>query len=192
MPETLSQATIETITRGLNGDPFSVLGPHKVTHDGQPATAVRAFLPWAALVQVVTEDGTPYEMWRLHPDGFFEAVIPPDSPFNYVLRATNASGNTVDLHDPYSFGPLLTDFDLHLIREGTHYRTYEKLGAHIREVGGVRGVHFAVWAPNALRTSVIGNFNGWDARVQPNALPPGAGRVGDIPAGDRRGRGVQV
>jgi 1,4-alpha-glucan branching enzyme len=164
---TLSQDMIETITRGLNGDPFSVLGPHKVTHEGQAATAVRAFLPWASSVQVVTEAGTAYEMWRLHPDGFFEAIIPTDTPFNYVLRATNGDGSTVDLHDPYSFGPLLTDYDLHLIREGTHYRTYEKLGAHIREVGGVRGVHFAVWAPNALRVSVIGNFNGWDARVHP-------------------------
>ncbi|HYO48611.1 MAG TPA: 1,4-alpha-glucan branching protein GlgB [Chloroflexia bacterium] len=167
MPETLSQATIETITRGLNGDPFSVLGPHKVTHEGQAATAVRAFLPWAASVQVVTEDGISYEMWRLHPDGFFEAVVPDGGHFSYVLRATGAGGNIVDLDDPYSFGPLLTDYDLHLIREGTHYRTYEKLGAHIREVGGVRGVHFAVWAPNALRVSVIGNFNGWDARVHP-------------------------
>ena len=62
---------------------------------------------------------------------------------------------------------LLTDFDLHLLAEGTHYRTYEKLGAHLREVNGTPGVHFAVWAPNASRVSVVGDFNGWDASAHP-------------------------
>ena len=62
---------------------------------------------------------------------------------------------------------LLTDFDLHLLAEGTHYRTYEKLGAHLREVNGVAGVHFAVWAPNASRVSVVGDFNGWDPATHP-------------------------
>ena len=62
---------------------------------------------------------------------------------------------------------LLTDFDLHLLAEGTHYRTYEKLGARLREVNGVAGVHFAVWAPNASRVSVVGDFNGWDATAHP-------------------------
>ena len=62
---------------------------------------------------------------------------------------------------------LLTDYDLHLLAEGTHYRTYEKLGAHVRKVGGVAGVHFAVWAPNASRVSVVGDFNGWDPATHP-------------------------
>jgi 1,4-alpha-glucan branching enzyme len=62
---------------------------------------------------------------------------------------------------------VLTDFDLHLLAEGTHYRTYEKLGAHLREVNGVAGVHFAVWAPNASRVSVVGDFNGWDPSAHP-------------------------
>ena len=69
--------------------------------------------------------------------------------------------------DPYAFPPVLTEYDLYLSGEGTHYQKYEKLGAHVREVAGVRGVHFAVWAPNARRVSVVGNFNFWDGRVHP-------------------------
>ena len=79
----------------------------------------------------------------------------------------NADGHSWDFVDPYQFGPVLTDFDLHLLGEGTHYRNYERLGAHIRTHQGFRGVHFAVWAPNAQRVSVIGNFNHWDGRRHP-------------------------
>ena len=70
-------------------------------------------------------------------------------------------------YDPYAFPPLLSDYDLHLLGEGTHYLNYEKLGAHVREIDGVKGVHFAVWAPNAQRVSVVGEFNAWDGRVHP-------------------------
>jgi 1,4-alpha-glucan branching enzyme len=173
--DNLSPQIIDSIVRGYNGDPFSVLGPHAVTKDGQPAVAIRAFLPWATSLQVARDAGTVYEMECIHPDGFFEAVIPTAGPFGYTLRATDPVGHVVDLIDPYSFGPLLTDYDLYLIGEGTHHRTYEKLGAHIREVGGVRGVHFAVWAPNALRVSVVGNFNNWDGRVYPMRFHPAQG-----------------
>ncbi len=77
--------------------------------------------------------------------------------------------------NPYSIGPVLTDFDLHLLGEGTHYRNYERLGAHLRTHAGFRGVHFAVWAPNAQRVSVIGNFNHWDGRRHPMGNRGGAG-----------------
>src|SRR5205807_2649369 len=116
-----------------------------------------------------------YEMWRIHPAGLFEAVLPRAKDFGYRLHVTDPAGNVVELWDPYSYGPLLTEFDLYLIAEGTHYRTYEKLGAHIREVGGVRGVHFAVWAPNARVVSVVGNFNNWDGRVYPMRRHPTQG-----------------
>src|SRR5438094_563861 len=128
MPESLPPEIIASIIGGYNPDPFAVLGPHPVAYNGQLAIAVRTFLPWAASVQVAKYDGTVHDMWRIHPDGLFEAVIPSDSGFGYTLRATDQTGNVVDLHDPYSFGPLLSDFDLHLIGEGSHYRTYEKLG----------------------------------------------------------------
>jgi 1,4-alpha-glucan branching enzyme len=173
MANTLSDALINSIVGGYNGDPFAVLGPHRVAgEDGKPAVAVRAFLPWAADLKVVRHDGSMFDAWRIHPDGFFEAVIPSDDMFGYFLRADNAHGNIVDLHDPYSFGPLLSDFDLHLIAEGSHYRTYEKLGSHERDVGGVRGTHFAVWAPNAERVGVMGAFNGWNGRAHPMRKHP--------------------
>ncbi|MGI8587923.1 MAG: 1,4-alpha-glucan branching protein GlgB [Chloroflexia bacterium] len=176
MPGNLSPELIETIVAGLNGDPFAVLGPHAaVDAEGRPAVAVRAFLPWASSLQVVRHDGALFDAWRIHPAGFFEAVIPGSEAFGYRLRATDAAGLAREMADPYDYGPLLTEFDLHLIGEGTHHRTYEKLGAHLREVGGVRGVHFAVWAPNALRVSVIGNFNGWDGRVHPMRFHPPQG-----------------
>ena len=175
MPETLPTETIDAIVGGYYNDPFAVLGPHGVTVDGAPAVAVRTFLPWATAVRVALADGTLVDMWRLRPEGFFEGVVPGEGPLSYTLRATDPVGNTVDLVDPYSFGPLLTEFDLYLFGQGTHYRTYEKLGAHVRDVGGVRGVHFAVWAPNGQRVSVIGNFNNWDGRVYPMRFHPTQG-----------------
>ncbi len=162
----ISREIIDSIVGGYNPDPFGVLGPHITVQNGQEATAVRVYLPWVQAIQVVCE-GEVYDMRRLHPAGFFEAIVPQQGHTSYTLLAIDLMGNVVDLQDPYFFGPLLSDFDLHLIREGSHYRTYEKLGAHVREVKGVRGVHFAVWAPNALRVSVIGGFNNWDATVYP-------------------------
>jgi 1,4-alpha-glucan branching enzyme len=132
-------------------------------------------LPHAASAQVVKSDGATHDMFRVRPEGFFEALVPGDAIFPYTIRVTDTEGNVSEYIDPYSFGPLLTDFDLHLISEGTHYRTYEKLGAHIREVNGVRGTHFAVWAPNALRVSVIGRFNRWHASAHPMRLHPAQG-----------------
>ena len=88
---------------------------------------------------------------------------------NTPLRAGSGTAASAErpIADPYSFPPLLSDFDLHLLGEGTHYNSYEKLGAHLKTVQGVRGAHFAVWAPNARRVSVVGNFNNWDGRVHP-------------------------
>jgi 1,4-alpha-glucan branching enzyme len=123
----------------------------------------------------------------MHPDGLFEAVIPlpPKSPAKskseeiasacYRLKIAYPDGNEWEVHDAYAFPPLLTDFDLHLMGEGTHYQKYEKLGAHVREIGGVRGVHFGVWAPNAKRVSVVGDFNHWDGRVNPMRSRSGSG-----------------
>ena len=91
----------------------------------------------------------------------------PVKPNAYRLSFTFADGNRFDTLDPYAFPRVLSDYDLYLFGEGTHYLKYEKLGAHVREVDGVRGVHFAVWAPNAKRVSVVGDFNFWDGRVDP-------------------------
>jgi 1,4-alpha-glucan branching enzyme len=176
MADTLSPAAVQALVTATSNDPFALLGPHRVEHEGQPAWAVRVLLPWATGVQVVRSDtGTAYDAWPVHPQGLFEAIIPGAEGFAYRLEATNGHGQNISLLDPYNYGPQLSEFDLHLIGEGNHFRTYEKLGAHVIEVGGVRGVHFAVWAPNAQRVSVIGNFNGWDERIYPMRLHPAQG-----------------
>ena len=108
---------------------------------------------------------------RRHGTDLFEVVIPgwtgDHHAFDYRLRVTWKDGRVSEVDDPYRFGRILSDFDLHLIGEGTQLRTYEKLGAHAIELGPIAGVHFAVWAPNADRVSVVGDFNGWDGRVHP-------------------------
>ena len=107
-------------------------------------------------------------MEKLHPDGFFQAIFKDRSElFSYQLRILDHEGQAYQFIDPYTFPPVLTEFDLHLIGEGSHYRKYEKLGAHPREIQGIRGLQFAVWAPNAKRVSVIGDFNRWDGRRHP-------------------------
>ncbi len=104
----------------------------------------------------------------IHADGFFEAVFPNETQvFHYRLRASYGEGNEPEFEDPYRFGPILSEYDLYLLGEGTHYTSYEKLGAHLIEAEGVRGVAFAVWAPNAQRVSVVGNFNSWNGRRHP-------------------------
>ena len=133
---------------------------------------IRAFLPEARTAWVVDllrgEPGELVPMERLHPDGLFQAVFSDRAePFMYRLKIENHEGHQWEIVDPYQFGPVLTDFDLHLLGEGTHLRNYERLGAHLRTHEGFRGVHYAVWAPNAERVSVTGNFNHWDGRRHP-------------------------
>jgi 1,4-alpha-glucan branching enzyme len=157
---------IEKIVNSAWPDPFEILGSHVIKWGGKECVAVRAFLPEAAEAAVVeTASGLEYPMKRLHKEGFFEAVIRGRSEiFGYRLKETYQSGASRLIVDPYSFLPVLSDYDLYLIAEGTHYGQYEKLGAHEMTVGGVEGVFFAVWAPNALRVSVTGDFNNWDGR----------------------------
>jgi len=113
---------------------------------------------------------------EVHPEGFFEAVFPGETEvFPYRLRAEDDRGRSWEFEDPYRFPPVLSDFDLHLLGEGTHYRNWEKLGAHVREIAGVQGVVFAVWAPNARRVSVVGDFNNWDGRRHPMRARGGSG-----------------
>ncbi len=87
-------------------------------------------------------------------------------PFRYRLRF-RLPAKTIELEDPYRFPPVLGELDVHLMAEGTHLRIYERLGAHPIEIDGVDGVAFAVWAPNAQRVSVVGDFNDWDGRRHP-------------------------
>jgi 1,4-alpha-glucan branching enzyme len=108
-------------------------------------------------------------MTRCHPDGIYEVKVGLDV-VDYRLKVTYPGGRVVDLDDPYRYGRVLSDFDLHLLGEGTHNRAFEKLGARRLTLGSTTGVHFAVWAPNADRVSVVGDFNWWDGRVHPMRL----------------------
>jgi len=171
----LSTEEINRIVYAYHHDPFQVLGAHQTTLDGVPAVVVRAFVPQAGEVAVVADEET-YPMRRVHEDGLFEGVCANrDEVFRYRLRATDGAGNTWTFADPYSFLPVLSDFDLHLLNEGNDHHSYEKLGAHVREVDGVRGTLFAVWAPNAQRVSVVGDFDQWDGRRHPMRVRGGSG-----------------
>jgi len=157
---------IELLVRGEHSDPFRVLGPHK----SKNGFSIRCFLPGEKEAWVVIGRKR-YKMSLLDEAGFFSVDI--QSKKTELLYEIEAGGRR--FQDPYRFPPLLSDFDLHLIGEGTHYKKYEKLGSHIREIDSVKGVHFAVWAPNARRVSVVGDFNRWDGRIHPMRKHPSVG-----------------
>ncbi len=166
---------LEKVCRLVEGryeNPFELLGPHEVDESGRRAVAVRAFLPQSRQAWVVdlAHRELPMPMRCIHPAGFYEAICPMTegngSP-RYMLRIADEGGKKVTMHDPYAFPHLLTDYDLHLLNEGRHWRLYERLGAQLRTIDGVEGVNFAVWAPNATSVSVIGDFNNWDGRRHP-------------------------
>jgi len=157
------------LAEGRCGDPFAVLGPHA---DGE-RLILRCFLPGAEEVAAVDGNGVLAVLQPLQVDGLFAGRIPRGSP--YRLRIHWPGGGLQETEDPYSFGLLLGDLDLHLIGEGRHYRLGRCLGAQHQVVEGVPGVRFAVWAPNARRVSVIGDFNHWDGRRHPMRLRQGSG-----------------
>jgi 1,4-alpha-glucan branching enzyme len=166
---------IAALGRGTNADPFSVLGPHQDTRDGKPALVVRFLNPEAEEVDLLAAvEGAPLRMVRREGTDVFEAIVRGWSgdplTLDYRLHVRWKDGQAGDVDDAYRFGRVLTDFDLHLFGEGTQLRAYEKLGAHVMQFGPVTGVHFAVWAPNAQRVSVVGDFNRWDGRVHPMRL----------------------
>ncbi len=160
---------------GRHRDPFWVLGPHA---NGKK-TLVRTFQPHASGAEVLDESGDALvSMRRVHADGIFSASI-PKKVVAYRLRITTAGGDSYEIEDAYRFSSALGNLDLHLLGKGEHHQLYEKLGAHLLTLQGVRGTHFAVWAPNAGRVSVVGSFNDWDGRRHPMRLHPDIG-VWDI------------
>ncbi len=161
---------IDAIAHGRHGDPFAVLGPHD-TPDG---CSIRAFLPNADGATVIDRSNGQVlgALQRLHPDGFWAGTIPARAP--YTLRFDTPFG-PYETADPYAFPPTLGPLDLDLLGEGRHRDLGHVLGAHPAEMEGVPGVRFAVWAPNASRVSVVGDFNFWDGRRHPMRRHTGAG-----------------
>lgn len=164
---------MEAIVGGYHGDPFRVLGPHSESESKGKTTVwkVTTFQPQAASVEILLAGGAE-AMERAHPHGIF-AHSGSTSPGHYRLRITDYAGHSYEMEDPYRFPPILSDFDIHLHGEGTDSETYNKMGAHGAEVDGVRGIRFAVWAPNAEVVFVVGDFNEWDPRRNPMRLRNG-------------------
>ena len=172
---------VAAICGAYHSAPFDVLGIHPLKVEGRPAVAVRAFLPHAREVAVrAAGSEKPSPMTLIHPDGFFQAIFPEQTEvWRYTLLITTHQGVTYEAQDPYRFPPILSEFDMHLFGEGSNYRLYHKLGAHLCELDSVRGVSFAVWAPNAERVSVVGLFNQWDGRQHP-MRPRGATGIWEL------------
>ncbi|BCX68466.1 1,4-alpha-glucan branching protein GlgB [Pseudomonas izuensis] len=157
---------IDALVRAEHHDPFAILGPHG---DGAGGQYIRAYLPDALSVQVLARDSGE-ELGSLEATqtpGLFVGHFDRAQP--YLLRTRWAGGEQIS-EDPYSFGPLLGEMDLYLFAEGNHRDLSSCLGAQLKTVEGVEGVRFAVWAPNARRVSVVGDFNNWDGRRHPMRL----------------------
>ncbi|MDO1584404.1 1,4-alpha-glucan branching protein GlgB [Rhizobium oryzicola] len=161
----LDRDALQALADGRHGDPFAILGPH--SWNGR--AIVRAILPGAVGVELV-EPGSNAVLARMQPIhqvGIFAAAL--DTIGRYRLRIQWPE-DVQETEDPYSFGLLLGDLDLHLIGQGTHYDLGRTLGARAMDIDGVSGVRFSVWAPNARRVSVVGDFNAWDGRRHPMRL----------------------
>ncbi len=163
------QPQLKKIIEARHDDPFSVLGKHRV--NGQDI--VRAYIPYCEAVSIA-EGELPLE--RIPGTDLFEWRGEPGRvPDHYRLIWRDAGHHEHIAHDPYSFPPQLADFDLHLFSEGKHWHAYRFMGAHPREVEGVGGVLFAVWAPNGERVSVVGVFNNWNGRAHPMRMRGSSG-----------------
>ncbi|MEM9222995.1 MAG: 1,4-alpha-glucan branching protein GlgB [Pseudomonadota bacterium] len=169
--DTLAPAVAHAIAAGQHDDPYAVLGPHA----GPDGTfIVRTFAPHADAAFVTdAQNAVVATMEKLHRDGLFSAVMAA-KPFKYRIKFRAGEHEWI-AEDPYRFGVVLGEMDTYLFAEGSHRRLYERFGAHPRTMDGVRGIGFALWAPNARRVSVVGDFNSWDGRRHVMRRRPEAG-----------------
>jgi 1,4-alpha-glucan branching enzyme len=154
------ESDIDALAAARHPDPFSFMGPH-LTSGGW---AIRAFAPDAISVRAVTREGAPLVDLERRKDDFFEALLPNGSDRPAYRLEVRRTGGVSSYEDAYAFGPALGPLDDHLMIEGTHRELYKRLGAQITNHEGAGGVLFALWAPNARRVSVVGDFNDWDGR----------------------------
>lgn len=164
--------------------PYDLLGMKQLPSGG---VIVRALNHFAKAVWVVDESGTRYEMTLVESGGLYEVEIPERETFNYTLLVDDVERGECLVVDPYAFPVEIPDLDLYLFGEGTHFRTYEHMGAHLDVIDGVEGARFTVWAPNANRVSVTGDFNRWDGRATPMQSMGGSGVWGVFVPGLKHG-----
>ena len=158
----MNWAEIEGIIYSESDDPHEILGAHVSGSN----VVIQAFLPGAKKVRIQPEKGDKnYQMECVDESGYFAALIPGKTLFSYEYIAEYEDGSLKKVKDAYNFKPQITKEDAEKFNAGIHYTIYEKLGAHPMKLDGVDGVYFAVWAPNAVRVSTVGDFNGWDGRV---------------------------
>ena len=164
-------AEIEAVVYSEENHPRDILGP-RVTEDG---VLIQAFFPGATRAAVHTiRDGKQTEMVCEDEAGFFAVLLPGKKIPSYTLIYWDGDGNQMEHYDPYAYPMQFTEQEQKQFENGICYSIYEKLGAHPVKIDGVSGVYFAVWAPNAIRVSVVGNFNNWDGRAyQMNLLESG-------------------
>src|SRR3954451_13487328 len=148
----------------MTADPHAFRGAHPV--DG--GVVIRTVRPAAREVTVFVDGKAAARLGPGDTDGLFEGIVQgAELPLEYELEVDYGDGGTFRVQDPYRFPPTIGELDLHLAGEGRHEEIYARLGAHVREHEGVEGTAFAVWAPAAQAVSVVGDFNGWDARLPP-------------------------
>ncbi|MCR5105470.1 MAG: 1,4-alpha-glucan branching protein GlgB [Eubacterium sp.] len=152
---------VEALTKAMHDNPHHILGIHECIDD----VFVNVYLPDAKVVKItdITE-GKTYSLVSERYDGFFSIRLKDKKVFDYTVKAKFLDGHEESYIDPYIFEPVIDPVDICDFNEGQHYSIYEKLGSHPMTVDGVYGTLFAVWAPNADRVSVVGNFNNWDGR----------------------------
>ncbi len=157
---------VQSITESRHQNPHHFLGIHQLK-DG--SVYINAYQPYAKKIEVIDIDNDEvYLMSSINESGVFTLEL--KKTISYKYRYTNYEGESWENYDPYCFEPTISELDMYLFGQGTHYEIYNKLGAHPLTIDGVEGVAFAVWAPNASRVSVVGHFCGWDGRIYPMRL----------------------
>ncbi len=163
---------IEGIIYSEEDNPHEILGPHVTGKN----VLFQTFWPGALKVALVTlQDNKKHEMEMVDESGYFACLLPGKIPEAYEYEVCYEESIVMRAKDAYRYKAGLTDRDIEKFNEGIHYSVYEKLGAHVMEIDGVKGTFFAVWAPNAMRVSVVGDFNHWDGRIHQMRRNPKGG-----------------
>ena len=158
--EMMDWPEIESVVYSEESEPCKILGPH-MTDQG---ILIQSFLPGAAKASVIAGKKT-YEMVLEDEAGYYAVLVPGKKIPKYKIVTEDSEGKKKQFYDPYAFPGQITISEEQQFCAGISYDIYEKLGAHVKTINGVTGVYFAVWAPNAMRVSVVGDFNHWDGRV---------------------------